>query len=173
MTDLLAATALAPLPEVWKYPGFGSKDAYKETAREMHGHLDRWLKEEMKAIDARPTAGLADRVVDLLSVTPAVNFAIEHKIPLQILQAKYMVVVSNKAQVRVLWFAFITNKVKAGLKSGPFVLKLLSSDLNVSPSNPTLIYTARRTTETQIGAITAKATNTAIIKDEWEALEAF
>eukprot|EP00470_Lotharella_oceanica_P006057 CAMPEP_0170178362 /NCGR_PEP_ID=MMETSP0040_2-20121228/11834_1 /TAXON_ID=641309 /ORGANISM="Lotharella oceanica, Strain CCMP622" /LENGTH=252 /DNA_ID=CAMNT_0010421395 /DNA_START=151 /DNA_END=909 /DNA_ORIENTATION=+ len=175
MTDLLVATPEAPIPEVWKYPGFGKKkeSAHKEEAEQMFQNLDKWVRDEIKQVDGDTSEGLAARMVELLSVSPAITFAIENKIPLQILQAKYMVTVSRSAQVRILWYAFITDKVKSGAKSGPFVLKLLSHDLNRAEADSSLIYTARRTRETQMCAITAKATDairSAILKDEWEAL---
>jgi len=176
MTDLLVATPEAPLPEVWKYPGFGKKEdsAHKEAAESMCKSLDNWLHEEVKLVGARTVPGLTERIVDLLSVSPAITFAIKHKIPLQILQARYMLLISKSAEIRVLWFAFITDKVKAGAKSGPFVLKLLSSNLNCEENEPVLIYSARRTKETQMCAIISKAAEqmqAGIRNDEWEALE--
>mmetsp|Transcript_15673 Transcript_15673/g.31838 ORF Transcript_15673/g.31838 Transcript_15673/m.31838 type:complete len:252 (-) Transcript_15673:276-1031(-) len=177
MTDLLVATPEAPIPEVWKYPGFGKKkeSAHREEAEHMFQNLDKWVRDEIKQVDGETSKGLAARMVELLSVSPAITFAMEHNIPLQILQAKYMVTVSRSAQVRILWYAFITDEVKAGAKSGPYVLKLLSHDLNQAEADSSLLYTARRTRETQMCAITAKATEAirnAILKDEWEALEA-
>mmetsp|Transcript_14964 Transcript_14964/g.26906 ORF Transcript_14964/g.26906 Transcript_14964/m.26906 type:complete len:252 (-) Transcript_14964:548-1303(-) len=176
MTDLLVTTPEAPIPEVWKYPGFGKKEdsAHKEVSETMFQHLEDWLQKEIKQVGGALSKGLGSRVVDLLSVSPAVTFAMEHKIPLQILQSKYMVAVSKKAEVRVIWFAFITDKVKVGAKSGPFVLKLLSTNLNEDQSEPMLSYTATRTKETQMCAVTAQATDairTAILDDDWDTLE--
>ncbi len=177
MTDLLIASPGAPLPEVWKFPGFGGKrDAATPDARGgMVASLDAWLRVELKRVEVEPAEGLTVRVVDLLSVTPAVTFAIRHEVPLQILQAKYVVAVSSSGQVRVLFYAFVTDRPRPGAKSGPFTLKLVSANLNVASTNKddttVLAYRAKRNEEVQMCAVLAAdnaAMRGAVLRDMWD-----
>merc|ERR1712226_388712 len=53
----------------------------------------------------------------------------------------------KSGQVRVAWFAFITDKVVPGATSGPFVAKLVTEDLNASRDRTytKFSYTTRQT----------------------------
>ncbi|GAB5363475.1 hypothetical protein AAMO2058_000886400 [Amorphochlora amoebiformis] len=183
-TDLLVSTPEAPMPEVWKWwqlDGAPKEEEapHKEISDKMFKHLGRWLRNEMKGTGSEAATDLTAKIVDLISVTPAVTFALEHKVPMQFLQTKFILLISAKGEVRVLWLAFMTDKVKPGAKSGPFVLKLLSSNLNDKGDQKgekecILSYSAKRTLETQICAVTSQGNShisKAILEDEWTSLE--
>jgi len=117
---------------------------------------------------------LSKRVAEFLSVTPAISFVLAHGVPPQILQAKYLLVVGKSGDVRVLWHGFISDKVMPGAVAGPFLLRLLSPDLNsgsapkgdeqktgagCGESGPTatITYSVHRSVETRMGTVLAEA----------------
>ncbi|CAE8724202.1 unnamed protein product [Polarella glacialis] len=69
-----------------------------------------------------------------------------HAVPPMILQAKYVLLISKTGQVRVAWFAFVTDNPQPGMTSGPFVAKLVSENLNAERDGSThcsFAYTAK------------------------------
>lgn len=95
----------------------------------------RWLQQELGRIPGAIDLGMTsqwtvvDRIIYFISASPGFDFAMRHKVPPRILQPKYLVLVSNGGQVRVAWFAFVSNHADPGATAGPFVVKLVSEDL--------------------------------------------
>jgi len=100
-----------------------------------YNKLKWWLQQELGripgAIDLGMTSewSVVDRIMYFISASPGFDFAMRHKVPPRILQPKYMILVSNGGQVRVAWFAFVSNHADPGATAGPFVVKLVSEDL--------------------------------------------
>ncbi len=47
-----------------------------------------------------------------------------------LLQVKYLLLISGSGQVRVAWYAFVTDKPAPGATAGPFVVKLVTEDVS-------------------------------------------
>ena len=78
---------------------------------------------------------LRDRVVNLLSVTPGLAFALAHKVPPLFPEAKFLLQVAtapgenHTGEVRVCWHAFVVDKPAPGLKTSPYTVVLASENL--------------------------------------------
>lgn len=114
-----------------------------------------WLQEELGKIPGAIDLGMTskwevfDRLVHLTSVTPGFEFIMRHKVTPMLNQPKYLIMISKSGQVRLAWFAFITDKPVPGSTAGPFVVKLVSEDLNAARdrSYTNFQYTTRPTRE--------------------------
>merc|ERR1711879_803060 len=76
------------------------------------------------------TEGLAERIVAEVAVSEGFNFAMKHQIPPMFPQSKFVLVLNRNGKVRVMWLAFATHEAKPNMTSTPFILKLLTADLN-------------------------------------------
>ncbi|CAK9116284.1 unnamed protein product [Durusdinium trenchii] len=89
-----------------------------------------WLNDQLKQLKCTCQLQLAERVVALVAATEGFRFAMEHKVPPLFPQSKFVLVLGSDGQVRVLWIAFVTHEPQPNLTSTPFILKVLSEDLN-------------------------------------------
>merc|ERR1712061_25505 len=84
------------------------------------------------------------------------DFAMKHRVPPQFPQSRFALVLSSKGEARVLTLAFATPKAEANVRSTPFMLKLLTADLNstavVSGQGVPLEYNVVRTKYTDVDA---------------------
>eukprot|EP00933_Yihiella_yeosuensis_P041734 TRINITY_DN36133_c6_g1_i1.p1 TRINITY_DN36133_c6_g1~~TRINITY_DN36133_c6_g1_i1.p1 ORF type:complete len:184 (+),score=28.80 TRINITY_DN36133_c6_g1_i1:82-552(+) len=145
--------------------------------------LKFWLQMELGrtpgAMDLGATSqmSMVDRVVQAISVSPGFDFAMRHAVPPMIMQAKFLLIVSKSGQVRVLWAAFVTDKVVPGLTAGPFVVKLVSEDLKAERDSRTYTqwkYTAKAARSADIEKILQGYVPhiiKGITSDKWDALE--
>lgn len=122
-----------------------------------------WLRSELVningAADLELTSRwyLSDRVISSISVTPCFNFAMFYQVPPMFLQVKYILAISRSGQVRVIWYAFITNNPLPGATSGPWVVRLVSEDLNIERDRTHIIfwYTVKANRETAMENVVA------------------
>ena len=130
---LLQQVEVVALPAKWSC--WCSSHFKARYSSKMHLEFPRWLQQELGripgAIDLGMTSewSVVDRIMYFISASPGFDFAMRHKVPPRILQPKYMILVSNGGQVRVAWFAFVSNHADPGATAGPFVVKLVSEDL--------------------------------------------
>jgi len=145
-------------------PSSGSSDT-EDTAKISYQKLKFWLQGELGKIPGAVDLGLTsqwpvvDRLVYFISATPGFDFVMQHKVPPMHLQAKYVIMISKTGQVRAAWYAFVTDKVTPGATAGPFVVKLVSEDLNAERGGRTyseFTYTANATRETDMEKVIAK-----------------
>ncbi|CAK0843117.1 unnamed protein product [Prorocentrum cordatum] len=101
-------------------------DVSKEVADAVFEEFARWLQDQL---GARATEGVAARAVALAAVHEGFCFTMEHKFPPMFPQSRYVLVVGARAQVWVLWLAFVTDKPAPDLKSTPHI-SLATCDLN-------------------------------------------
>lgn len=129
--------------------GDNSSDAVQPAVQKLKFFLQERLGKIPGAIDLGLTSQwpVVDRVAWLISVTPGFDFAMRHQVQPMLLQPKYLLLISKTGQVRVAWYAFATDKPVPGATAGPFVLKLVSEDLNAERERTwtTFKYTARAT----------------------------
>lgn len=118
-------------PQVWKSEqkpdGVFTQDIVDGVYRE----LQQWLEYEVRVSGKTEiTPGLVERVVGLLAVGEPYFWTRKFKIPNVFLQPKYVLIVSSVGEVRVAWYAYITDKIVPNMESGPYIVKFISKDLN-------------------------------------------
>lgn len=97
--------------------------------------LKWWLQQELGRIPGAIDLGLTsqwqvvDRIIYFISATPSFNFVMSHRVLPMLLQAKFLLLVSASGQVRVAWYAFASDVATPGATSGPYVIKLVSENL--------------------------------------------
>lgn len=97
--------------------------------------MPRWLQQTLGSIPGAIDLGMTsqwtvvDRIIYFISASVGFDFVMRHKVPPRIMQPKYLLLVSNKGQVRVALFAFVSNNVDPGATFGDHVVKLVSEDL--------------------------------------------
>jgi len=170
---LYVVTPTAAIPVPWTSSNEGpSGDVSSNEA--VFEEFARWLEHQVK--DARE--GLADRVVAMVAVSEGFSFAMKHQVPPIFPQAKYVLVIDNKGEVKVLWLAFATDEAKPNLTCTPFILKLVTCDLNSSTAcseagtqGVNLDYVVVRTTEKQLDDYILKrqaaALSRAAVESNW------
>merc|ERR1712008_257436 len=135
--------------------------------------LKTWLEAQLPKATNIDT--IASRAVYAISVSPGFEFMMKHRVPPMSLPAKYALMVSKLGQVRVVWYAFITDKPQPGMSSSPWVAKLVSEDLAADRGGRTHVeytYTAKETNEKQLDKIISKHVpliSKGINKDDWDA----
>eukprot|EP00928_Gymnodinium_smaydae_P079172 TRINITY_DN6316_c0_g2_i2.p1 TRINITY_DN6316_c0_g2~~TRINITY_DN6316_c0_g2_i2.p1 ORF type:complete len:263 (-),score=39.28 TRINITY_DN6316_c0_g2_i2:58-846(-) len=120
---------------------------------------------------------LVQRVVALTSVAPGFDLVMRHQVPPMMKQPKYLLLISKTGQVRVAWYAFVSEKPMPGVESGAFVIKMVSEDLNTErdPKSRTysvLYYTAKSNREQDMDNVVRKHVPQilkGIDKDDWSA----
>jgi len=149
-----------------------------------YNKLKWWLQQELGRIPGAIDLGMTsqwtvvDRIMYFISASPGFDFAMRHKVPPRILQPKYLILVSNGGQVRVAWFAFVSNNADPGATAGPFVVKLVSEDLRSADRDlrtfSKFTYTTRPAASSDMEKIIS-AMVPAILKgvdnDKWDAFE--
>mmetsp|Transcript_24701 Transcript_24701/g.50783 ORF Transcript_24701/g.50783 Transcript_24701/m.50783 type:complete len:252 (+) Transcript_24701:40-795(+) len=130
-SGLLVVTPSASDPTAWSSSKHGSTgDMSKEVVDAAFEEFSVWLKAELTKLKKSATEGLCERVVDLVSVTEGFRFATENQVPPFFPQIKFILVLGSEGQVRVIWTAYITNDPKPNMSCTPYILKLVSDDLN-------------------------------------------
>ncbi|CAE7898360.1 unnamed protein product, partial [Symbiodinium sp. KB8] len=130
-SGLLVVTPSASDPTAWSSSKHGSTgDMSKEVVDAAFEEFSVWLKAELTKLKKSATEGLCERVVDLVSVTEGFKFATENQVPPFFPQIKFILVLGSEGQVRVIWTAYITNDPKPNMSCTPYILKLVSDDLN-------------------------------------------
>lgn len=114
---------------------------------EVYEDFKNWLKAELNQIPGGTwTSGrtlgwpVIDRCVNLIAVSPEFEFLRRQKVAPRAMQAKWVLIISASGQVRVAWYAFVADEITPGMTSGPFVLKLVSEDLNGDRKGPWCTY---------------------------------
>lgn len=174
-TGLYVVTPTAAVPVPWSSSNEGaSGDVSKGKADAVFEEFARWLEREVK--DAGD--GLADRVVAMVSVSEGFSFAMKHQVPPMFPQTKYVLVIGNQGEVKVLWLAFATGEAKPNLTCTPFIVKLVTCDLNNSKAcseagtqGVNMEYVVVRTTEKQLEDYIVKrqaaALSRAVVEGNW------
>jgi len=120
---LLYVTAESGGPMPWR-PATDETDA-----NAIFQDFSQWLAKEVGEVPGGDR-GLAQRVMACLSAGELTQFAIRMNFPPQVLQSHVVLVVTKDGEVRVMLVAFITHQAKPGLDSTPFILKLMTRNLN-------------------------------------------
>ncbi|OLP92774.1 (DL)-glycerol-3-phosphatase 1 [Symbiodinium microadriaticum] len=113
-------------------PGMSPETGDPAAEKVCYQKLKWWLQQELGripgAIDLGMTSqwAVVDRIMYFISASPGFDFVMQHKVPPRILQPKYLVLISKGGQVRVAWFAFVSNNPEPGATSGPFVVADIS-----------------------------------------------
>jgi hypothetical protein len=89
-----------------------------------------WLHKQVDTLSKTLSKGLAERVVANVAASEGFTFAMQHSLAPMFPQSKFVLVFGAQGQVRVMWVAFITPEVKPNLTHTPFILKVLTEDLN-------------------------------------------
>ena len=147
-------------------------------------HQLRWLQQELGRIPGAIDLGMTsqwtvvDRIMYFVSASPGFDFIMQHKVLPRILQPKYVIMVSNGGQVRVAWFAFVSNNPDPGATAGPFVVKLVSEDLRSadrdSRTYSKFTYTAKPAASADMEKIISDMVPhilKGVDKDNWTAFE--
>lgn len=142
-------------PQVWQSSVKPGGQFTQETIDEVFNELKQWLDHEVRVNgNCEINPGLAERVVGLLAVGEPYFWTRKFKIPNVFLQPKYIVIVSCTGEVRVAWYAFITDKIRPNMLSGPYAVKFISKDLNEKGSQffatTKLYYSVRPSTSTDM-----------------------
>eukprot|EP00928_Gymnodinium_smaydae_P050779 TRINITY_DN34341_c0_g1_i1.p1 TRINITY_DN34341_c0_g1~~TRINITY_DN34341_c0_g1_i1.p1 ORF type:complete len:264 (-),score=54.18 TRINITY_DN34341_c0_g1_i1:2-793(-) len=156
--------------------GIGPEAAYER--------LKFWLQGELGKIPGAIDLGLTsrwpvlDRVVSFISVSPGFDFIMRHQVLPMTYQCKYLLMISKSGQVRAAWYAFVSDRATPGATSGPFVVKLVSENLNAARDDGRTYtcsrFSARPTAEKdmeKIVAAHAPLIARGIARDDWEPLE--
>lgn len=171
---VFVVTASASTPQAWfrqtKDADSGLDD---ETSAKVFSELDSWLRNAVK----EPVDGLAERCVALLAVSNGIDFAMKHQIPLMMNQPKFILMVSAKGEVRIAWFTFIVDEVKPNMTAGPYMVKMITEDLNTTKIQAAACkqgvsceYVAGATSKKDMGAYVqqlAAAFSRAVIEDDY------
>lgn len=118
-------TASESTPKAWFRETKGDASDEK-TSDGAFSELDSWLRSSVK----EPTDGLAERCVALLAVSNGIDFAMKYGIPLMMNQPKFILMVNAKGEVCIAWFTFIVDEVKPNINAGPYMVKMVTEDLN-------------------------------------------
>jgi len=102
----------------------------KEIADSVFDEFAAWLRSEIQCASEPDQTSLAKRCVAIIAATEGFNFALSHDFPPMFPQSRFVLVVSCSLQVRVAWVAFATDEARPDLESTPFLLRLLTADLN-------------------------------------------
>jgi len=116
---LLVVTANQSSPEA--YPKSGSEGDV------LVDEFSAWLRKQLDG--HKVTDGLAERIVGCVNATIGFEFAMANRVPPMFPDAKYVLVIGSKGDVRVLWIAFAGSEGKPGAKQD-YVLKVVTADLN-------------------------------------------
>merc|ERR1712187_1064490 len=113
----------------------GSMD--KETAEAISSEFQKWLEGAVQTTTkASIEDGLLERCVANVAVSNGVDFAIPNQFPMMMKQPAFVLIVSAKGEVRVVWLSFITDeatmKSNPSMEAGPYMVKMLTDDLNSS-----------------------------------------
>mmetsp|Transcript_115011 Transcript_115011/g.228955 ORF Transcript_115011/g.228955 Transcript_115011/m.228955 type:complete len:247 (+) Transcript_115011:67-807(+) len=172
---LYIVTPTAAVPAPWTSSNAGpSGDVNKEAAEAVFEEFARWLGREVK--DA--AEGLADRVVAMVAVSEGFSFAMKHRVPPMFPQTKFVLVIGNKGEVKVVWLAYATDQPKPNLTCTPFIVKLVTCDLNsdkacseAGAQGVNMDYVVVRTTEKQLEEYILKrqaaALSRAAVESNW------
>ncbi|CAE7421552.1 Dnajc2 [Symbiodinium necroappetens] len=102
-------------------PGMSPETGDPAAEKVCYQKLKWWLQQELGripgAIDLGMTSqwAVVDRIMYFISASPGFDFVMQHKVPPRILQPKYLVLISKGGQVRVAWFAFVSNNPEPGV----------------------------------------------------------
>jgi hypothetical protein len=134
-SDVFVVTTLEVAPTPWPTLTNIHKGLEHDYAEAVFAELDTWLRHFVK----EPTNGLTERCIALMVNSGYVDFIRKHQSPdspLMMAQPKFVLMVTAKSEVRVLWFAFMSDvtKLKEGLLGEPFMVKMMSEDLNSMPA---------------------------------------
>lgn len=134
-SDVFVVTTSEITPTPWSTQTNIDQGLEQEYAESVFAELDTWLRHFVK----EPTNGLKERCIALLVNNNLIDFARQHQKPLMMAQPKFVLMVNAKSEVRVLWFAFMSDasKLKEGLLGEPFMVKMMSEDLNSTPAQCT------------------------------------
>eukprot|EP00428_Durinskia_dybowskii_P022017 CAMPEP_0170201994 /NCGR_PEP_ID=MMETSP0116_2-20130129/465_1 /TAXON_ID=400756 /ORGANISM="Durinskia baltica, Strain CSIRO CS-38" /LENGTH=263 /DNA_ID=CAMNT_0010452233 /DNA_START=9 /DNA_END=800 /DNA_ORIENTATION=+ len=164
--DIWVLTPCARSPAVLPIELGGDGSVNQDLGNLAHSQLKFWLQGELGripgAVDLNSTSqwAVVDRLVNFISVAPVFDFLMQQRVQPMTMQAKYLLMVSKSGQVRAAWYAFATDKVTPGATYGPFVLKLVSEDLNgggrADRSYSDFKYTAKQTSERDMERLIAK-----------------
>eukprot|EP00746_Dinoflagellata_sp_MGD_P124139 gnl/MRDRNA2_/MRDRNA2_58723_c0_seq1.p1 gnl/MRDRNA2_/MRDRNA2_58723_c0~~gnl/MRDRNA2_/MRDRNA2_58723_c0_seq1.p1 ORF type:complete len:258 (+),score=57.53 gnl/MRDRNA2_/MRDRNA2_58723_c0_seq1:73-846(+) len=174
---VFVVTASASTPQAWfRQTKDGDAGLDDEVAETVFSELDSWLRNAVPA----PVEGLAERCVALLAVSNGIDFAMKHQIPLMMNQPKFVLMVSSKGEVRIAWFTFIVDEVKPNISAGPYMVKMITEDLNTtkvqaaaSKQGVSCEYVAGATSKQDMGAYVkeqAAAFSRAVVENEYKDL---
>merc|ERR1712039_24631 len=109
----------------------------KETAEAISLDLQKWLEGVVKTTKKQSIEeGLVERCVANVAVSNGIDFAMQNQFPMMMKQPAFVLVVSATGEVRVVWHSFITDeatlKSNPSMKAGPYLVKMLTGDLNSS-----------------------------------------
>merc|ERR1712187_202033 len=113
----------------------GSMD--KETAEAISSEFQKWLEGAVQTTTkASIEDGLLERCVANVAVSNGIDFSIQNKFPMMMKQPAFVLVVSAIGEVRVVWLSFITDeatmKSNPSMEAGPYMVKMLTANLNSS-----------------------------------------
>lgn len=155
-------------------------DGSDEAVATVYAEYKEWLQNTLKQIPGGTwesgNRGLGwpviDRVVHTVCVSPEYEFLRTYKVEPWAKQSKWVMMISKKGAVRIAWYAFITDKVKPGMQSGPFVVRMVTEDLNTDKKTTWTEYffKVRSTGRKDIKEVVAKDVKyllEAVDTDDW------
>lgn len=172
---VVTPSVATPWPYTCKAHG-AAGDVNKEVADAVYAEFCEWLKNEAKD---NMTDGLAERCVALIAVSEGFTFAMQNQFPPMFPHSRFVLVMGLKGEVRVAWMAFATDKPAPNLNSTPFILKLVTHDLNNSRvaceagttgvhMDYVVVNTSEKDLDTYLERHQAAALSRAALEGKWE-----
>jgi hypothetical protein len=152
-------------------------DASKAVIDDVFEEFSQWIRKQTKGM-SEVSDSLPERIVSLVAVSEGFDFAMKNRFPAIFPQSKFVLVVGAQ-EVRVLWLAYATHEVRANLDSTPWILKLLSPNLNVASValegldlEYSLIYTNERDLDHYVKVQLVAPLSKASLENDWSELMA-
>lgn len=146
-------------------------DASKAVSDDVFEEFSKWFQEQTRGMSV--SDNLPERVVSLVAVSEGFDFAMKNRFPAIFPQSKFVLVVGAQ-EVRVLWLAYATHEVRANLDATPWILKLLSPNLNTVNATSegldleyALVYTKERDLDQYVKVRLVAALSKAALENDW------
>eukprot|EP00927_Polykrikos_kofoidii_P001303 TRINITY_DN10471_c0_g1_i1.p1 TRINITY_DN10471_c0_g1~~TRINITY_DN10471_c0_g1_i1.p1 ORF type:complete len:252 (+),score=41.65 TRINITY_DN10471_c0_g1_i1:71-826(+) len=133
-SGLLVVTPASGDPKPWTCRSAAAAGTDSDTPDAVFEEFSEWLLQELmaSASGCPMTEGLASRIVASVAVGETIGFAMAHKVQPFFPQSKFVLVLSRTGEARVLWLAFATDQPKPNMKHTPYIVKLVTDNLNCS-----------------------------------------
>lgn len=108
----------------------GDGSVSEQDAEAVFQTFSGWLAKQLEGKIAKE--GLAERIVGCVNASHGFDFAMKNGVPPMFPDSKFVITIGINGAVQVLWVAFATPEAKANMSVTPFILKLLTANLNSS-----------------------------------------
>merc|ERR1712060_959969 len=121
-----------------RQPGMaGATDVSINAGEAAASDLSSWLAGALATTEHAMQDGLIDRCIALLSAGEGVGFTITYALTPVLLQPHFCLMVSPLGEVRIVWFAYVTDSQRPDMQFGEHIVRMFSDDLNAVASGLT------------------------------------